>query len=190
MVEDTKTLVAGAAANQEQLANAAQSAVLTITQLAECVKHGAASIGSEQPEAQVGTPVCPTPNHTHINNVWHYTAVGVNCSPWVPLYLCTVNFSRRPPSTSVIILFDYVHIISAQLSSYLYRYMMITWSITYFEWCHSWCMQQMVSFVGSVHASIKAFFKLRPCMFCLQDIHMHTIRHTTSEWKKKIEIYF
>jgi len=53
LVEDTKTLVAGAASNQEQLAGAAQSAVMTITRLADCVKHGAASLGSEQPEAQV-----------------------------------------------------------------------------------------------------------------------------------------
>ena len=52
-MEDTKTLVAGAASNQEQLAGAAQSAVMTITRLADCVKHGAASLGSEQPEAQV-----------------------------------------------------------------------------------------------------------------------------------------
>lgn len=54
LVEDTKTLVAGAAANQEHLASAAQNAVMTITKLADCVKHGAASLGSEQPEAQVG----------------------------------------------------------------------------------------------------------------------------------------
>jgi len=53
LVEDTKTLVAGAASNQEQLAGAAQNAVMTITRLADCVKHGAASLGSEQPEAQV-----------------------------------------------------------------------------------------------------------------------------------------
>ena len=53
LVEDTKTLVAGAASNQEQLANAAGSAVMTITELADCVKHGAASLGSEQPDAQV-----------------------------------------------------------------------------------------------------------------------------------------
>ncbi len=53
LVEDTKTLVAGAASNQEQLASAAQSAVSTITRLADCVKWGAASLGSEQPEAQV-----------------------------------------------------------------------------------------------------------------------------------------
>ena len=53
LVEDTKTLVAGAASNQEQLATAAQNAVLTITRLAECVKQGAASLGAEQPDAQV-----------------------------------------------------------------------------------------------------------------------------------------
>lgn len=53
LVEDTKTLVSGAATNQEHLASAAQSAVMTITKLADCVKHGAASLGSEQPEAQV-----------------------------------------------------------------------------------------------------------------------------------------
>ncbi|CAL1533836.1 unnamed protein product, partial [Lymnaea stagnalis] len=53
LVEDTKTLVAGAASNQEQLAAAAQCAVKTITRLADVVKLGAASLGSEQPEAQV-----------------------------------------------------------------------------------------------------------------------------------------
>ena len=53
LVEDTKTLVTGAASDQEQLAMAAQSAVMTITRLADCVKMGAASLGSEQPEAQV-----------------------------------------------------------------------------------------------------------------------------------------
>lgn len=45
--------MAGAASNQEQLANAAQNAVMTITRLADGVKQGAASLGSEQPEAQV-----------------------------------------------------------------------------------------------------------------------------------------
>ncbi|XP_033725564.1 talin-1-like isoform X5 [Pecten maximus] len=53
LVEDTKTLVAGAASNQEQLAGAAQMAVKTITRLADVVKFGAASLGSEQPDAQV-----------------------------------------------------------------------------------------------------------------------------------------
>ena len=53
LVEDTKTLVAGAASNQEQLASAAQNAVMTITRLADSVKQGAASLGSDQPEAQV-----------------------------------------------------------------------------------------------------------------------------------------
>lgn len=53
LVEDTKTLVAGAASDQEQLAAAAQCAVKTITRLADVVKLGAASLGSSQPEAQV-----------------------------------------------------------------------------------------------------------------------------------------
>lgn len=53
LVEDTKTLVAGAASSQEQLAVAAQNAVTTIIQLAEVVKLGAASLGSNNPEAQV-----------------------------------------------------------------------------------------------------------------------------------------
>ncbi|XP_052786529.1 talin-1-like isoform X4 [Mya arenaria] len=53
LVEDTKTLVAGAASNQEQLANAAQMAVKTITRLADVVKFGAGSLGSDQQEAQV-----------------------------------------------------------------------------------------------------------------------------------------
>ncbi|XP_023231887.1 talin-2-like isoform X2 [Centruroides sculpturatus] len=53
LVEDTKTLVTGAASSQEQLAVAAQNAVATIIQLAEVVKMGAASLGSNNPEAQV-----------------------------------------------------------------------------------------------------------------------------------------
>lgn len=53
LVEGTKTLVSSAASTQEQLAIAAQSAVSTITQLAEVVKYGAASLGSENPESQV-----------------------------------------------------------------------------------------------------------------------------------------
>ena len=57
LVEDTKTLVAGAASNQEQLAAAAQAAVKTITRLADVVKTGAGSLGPEQPEAQVGVDV-------------------------------------------------------------------------------------------------------------------------------------
>jgi len=58
LVEDTKTLVAGAASNQEQLANAAQMAVKTITRLADVVKFGAGSLGSEQQEAQVCLSCC------------------------------------------------------------------------------------------------------------------------------------
>ncbi|CAM9487463.1 talin-2 [Lampetra fluviatilis] len=53
LVEDTKLLVAGAGATQEKLAQAAQSSVGTITRLADVVKLGAASLGSEDPETQV-----------------------------------------------------------------------------------------------------------------------------------------
>ncbi|GFY18724.1 talin-2 [Trichonephila clavipes] len=53
LVEDTKTLVAGAASSQEQLAVAAQNAVTTIIQLAEVVKLGAASLGANNSDAQV-----------------------------------------------------------------------------------------------------------------------------------------
>ena len=55
LVEDTKLLVSGAGASQEKLAQAAQSSVLTITKLADVVKLGAASLGSEDPETQVGS---------------------------------------------------------------------------------------------------------------------------------------
>ena len=54
LVEDTKTLVAGAASSQEQLAVAAQNAVTTIVRLADTVKSGAASLGANNPDAQVG----------------------------------------------------------------------------------------------------------------------------------------
>lgn len=53
LVEDTKTLVAGAASSQEALAVAAQNAVATITQLTEAVKLGAATLGSNNCEAQI-----------------------------------------------------------------------------------------------------------------------------------------
>ena len=53
LVEDTKTLVAGAASSQEQLAVAAQNAVATIVQLSEVVKLGAGSLGANNSEAQV-----------------------------------------------------------------------------------------------------------------------------------------
>ncbi|NWI14370.1 TLN1 protein, partial [Crypturellus soui] len=53
LVEDTKVLVQNATASQEKLAQAAQSSVSTITHLAEVVKLGAASLGSEDPETQV-----------------------------------------------------------------------------------------------------------------------------------------
>lgn len=46
-------LVQNATASQEKLAQAAQSSVATITRLAEVVKLGAASLGSEDPETQV-----------------------------------------------------------------------------------------------------------------------------------------
>uniref|UniRef100_A0A8W8NU76 Talin-1 n=1 Tax=Magallana gigas TaxID=29159 RepID=A0A8W8NU76_MAGGI len=55
LVEETKKLVQGAASDQETLAGAAQQAVKTITKLADVVKLGAASLGSNQPEAQVMT---------------------------------------------------------------------------------------------------------------------------------------
>ncbi|XP_075064461.1 talin-2 isoform X1 [Mixophyes fleayi] len=53
LVEDTKLLVSGAASSQEKLAQAAQSSANTITQLAEVVKLGAASLGSADPETQL-----------------------------------------------------------------------------------------------------------------------------------------
>ncbi|KAM9181774.1 talin-2 isoform 2-T2 [Mergus octosetaceus] len=53
LVEDTKLLVSGAASSQDKLAQAAQSSANTITQLAEVVKLGAASLGSDDPETQV-----------------------------------------------------------------------------------------------------------------------------------------
>lgn len=53
LVDDTKGLVKGTASDQETLAGAAQQAVKTITKLADVVKLGAASLGSDQQEAQV-----------------------------------------------------------------------------------------------------------------------------------------
>ncbi|KAG8543008.1 hypothetical protein GDO81_025603, partial [Engystomops pustulosus] len=52
-LERHKVLVQNATSSQEKLAQAAQSSVTTITRLAENVKLGAASLGSEDPETQV-----------------------------------------------------------------------------------------------------------------------------------------
>ncbi|XP_076808289.1 talin-2-like isoform X3 [Clavelina lepadiformis] len=53
LVEDTKQLVAGAASGQEKLAAAAHSASSTINKLADVVKRGATSLGSDDPDTQV-----------------------------------------------------------------------------------------------------------------------------------------
>ncbi|XP_030044269.1 LOW QUALITY PROTEIN: talin-2 [Microcaecilia unicolor] len=53
LVEDTKLLVSGAASSQDKLAQAAHSSANTITQLAEVIKMGSASLGSDDPETQV-----------------------------------------------------------------------------------------------------------------------------------------
>lgn len=53
LVEDTKSLVLGAAQDQEQLADAVQGAVDTIINLADNVKQGAASLGSKNSPSQV-----------------------------------------------------------------------------------------------------------------------------------------
>ncbi|KAJ4445576.1 hypothetical protein ANN_12257 [Periplaneta americana] len=53
LAKDTNSLVTGAVSSQEQLAVAAQNTVSTIVQLAEFVKFGAASLGPNNPDAQV-----------------------------------------------------------------------------------------------------------------------------------------
>lgn len=53
LVEDTKLLVTSAASSEQQLAEAAQSSVRTISELTERVKQGAAALGSKEPDAQV-----------------------------------------------------------------------------------------------------------------------------------------
>lgn len=51
--DNAKALVAGASSSQEKLAQAAQNVSSTIVHLAEAVKSGAASLGSNHPEEQV-----------------------------------------------------------------------------------------------------------------------------------------
>ena len=53
MDDNAKALVAGATSSQEKLAVAAQSASSTVVHLAEVVKNGASSLGSNHPEEQV-----------------------------------------------------------------------------------------------------------------------------------------
>ena len=54
LVEDTRTLVPAAQASQDTLANAAQSAVASVTKLSDRVKLGAAALGADDTNAQVG----------------------------------------------------------------------------------------------------------------------------------------
>lgn len=54
LVEDTRPLVASAASDQAQLAQAARESVNTMSRLAETVKSSAASLGPNQVESQVG----------------------------------------------------------------------------------------------------------------------------------------
>lgn len=53
LVEDTRPLVASAASDQAQLAQAARESVFTMSQLAETVKSSAASLGPNQVDSQV-----------------------------------------------------------------------------------------------------------------------------------------
>lgn len=69
LVEDTKLLVSGAGASQEKLAQAAQSSVSTITKLADVVKLGAASLGSEDPETQVWKAEVMAENMLHVSQL-------------------------------------------------------------------------------------------------------------------------
>jgi len=57
LVDNAKALVAGAASNQEHLMSAANTITDTIARMANCVKLGAASLGSDQPDAQVTLPL-------------------------------------------------------------------------------------------------------------------------------------
>ena len=52
-MEDTKNLVSAAQASQDVLASAAQSAVGSVSNLADNVKLGAIALGSDDSDAQV-----------------------------------------------------------------------------------------------------------------------------------------
>lgn len=99
LVEDTKMLVSGAASGQDRLSQAAQSSAKTITQLTDVVKLGAASIGSDDPETQVGLP--PTPHHPlffPILSVANHTSV-------ILTFRGLINSSGSPFDNSVSFLF-------------------------------------------------------------------------------------
>ena len=53
-MNDTKLLVQGAAGTQQELAEAASTSAETIQKLSTVVKEGAAALGPQQHEAQVG----------------------------------------------------------------------------------------------------------------------------------------
>lgn len=78
LVDNAKALVAGAASNQEHLMSAANTVAETIARMANCVKLGATSLGSHQPDAQVTLSVIILP-------VWN---AGDRCASDIECHLC------------------------------------------------------------------------------------------------------
>ena len=67
LVEDTKNLVSAAQASQDVLASAAQSAVGSVSSLADNVKLGAIALGSDDSDAQVNIVIVPSSVYNFLN---------------------------------------------------------------------------------------------------------------------------
>lgn len=67
LVEDTKNLVSAAQASQDVLASAAQSAVGSVSSLADNVKLGAIALGSDDSDAQVNIVLVPWSLYNFLN---------------------------------------------------------------------------------------------------------------------------
>lgn len=100
--------VLGAASSQEQLASAAQNAVSTIIQLADVVKFGAASLGANNPEAQVGINIYIYIALNNYNNLSVFLImVTNNNNKWFSLRLNCILLCCWLGVITLIIVIDY-----------------------------------------------------------------------------------
>lgn len=87
LVEDTRPLVASAASNESQLAQAAQESVYTMSRLAETVKSSAASLGPNQAESQVSLIRSVKDVAVSLSDLIGSTKSALGCEPSDPMLM-------------------------------------------------------------------------------------------------------
>lgn len=81
LVEDTRPLVASATSDQQQLAQAAQESVITMSRLAETVKSSAASLGPNNADSQVSLIRSVKDVAVSLSDLIGSTKSALNCDP-------------------------------------------------------------------------------------------------------------